>query len=384
MRTAESEGMKVVLACDFFLRYTSRLARGLQRAGAEVVLLTRDHDLEFGGRPGAAREFVEAATGSAIPDYIIPGRVRSGDGALTSLRVKRVIRQFEADVVHLQASITNDIRLIFASGARRHRFALTIHDPVHHPREAVSVAARLGNKALVREAGLIFVHAEALRDELVEVARPRAPVVVVPHGVDPGDPEPLPERPNVLFFGRIGHYKGIDVLLEAMPRVWAAVPNATLTVAGAGDLPAHSTLKDPRSTVRLEHVHDDDVPQLLSSATCVALPYRQASQSGVGSMAKRYGRPLIVTQVGGLPELVADGSGLVVPSEDPGALADALVSILENRALAERFGESGAETAAQAADWAAVSELTLAAYREHLLEPGDRHTHPRPHRVHGH
>jgi glycosyltransferase involved in cell wall biosynthesis len=385
MSTADAAGIRVVLACDFFLRYTSRLAGGLRRGGVDVAMVTRDHDLEFGGRLGAASAFVAVAAGPAVRQHVIPGRVRSRHGAAATIRVRRAVHQFDPDVVHLQASIANDIRLILASGAHRHRFALTVHDPVRHPGEAVSLPARLGNRALIREAGLLFVHAQALREELIDVASPRAPIVVIPHGVDPGERQPLPERPAVLFFGRIGHYKGVDVLLDAMPSVWARVPEARLILAGAGDLQKHPTLEDPRAVVRLEHVPDDDVPELLSSATCVALPYRQASQSGVGTLAKRYARPLVLTAVGGLPELVADGSGIVVPPDDPQPLADALVSVLQDRALAERLGGAGAETATQGASWETVGELTLAAYREHLLGSGDGRSvsGPRPQHARG-
>lgn len=360
---------RVLLACDFFLRYTSMLAGGLEREGAEVALLGRDHDEEFGGRRGAAAAFVARAAGPGVKRLTIPGRVRAPAGLLAAARARRATRRFAPEVVHLQAAIGNDPRLIFASGARPNRFALTVHDPVSHPGEHGSLAGRTGNRALVRAAGLIFVHGSSLRDELVEASRPRAPVVVVPHGVDPGAAEPLPARPAILFFGRLGHYKGVDVLLEAMAAVWAEQPEATLTIAGAGELADHPALGDPRVDVRADYVPDEEVAGLFGSATCVALPYRQASQSGVGALAKRYGRPLVVSAVGGLPELVADGSGLTVPAEDPAALARALLEVLGDRALAGRLARAGAETAAAGADWGSVAATTLAAYEEHLLGP---------------
>ncbi len=358
---------RVLLACDFFLRYTAMLAGGIERAGAEVALLTRDHDQEFGDVEGAAAEFVAGATSPATRRLTVPGRVRSPRGLAGALRARRQIRRFAPDVVHLQASIGNDPRLIYASGARPRRFALTIHDPVRHPGEDVARTATVGNRALIRAAGLIFVHAAALRDELEAAARPRAPVVIVPHGVDPGTAEPLPERPAVLFFGRLGHYKGLDVLLDSMAPVWAELPEATLTIAGAGELEDHPALDDPRVTVRAGHVPDEQVPGLFAAAGCVALPYRQASQSGIGSLAKRAARPLVVSDVGGLPELVADGSGLVVPAEDPAALAGAIVSVLGDAARARRMAAAARRTAETGADWRTVGEATLRAYEEHLL-----------------
>ena len=361
---------RVILACDFFLRYTAMLAGGLESAGAVVGLINRDHDEEFGDYEGAAAKFVAGATSPGLSRFVIPGRVRSLRGAAAAVRARRAVRSFAPEVVHLQAGIGNDPRLAFVSGARPRRFALTIHDPVRHPGEEVSRTASLGNRALIRAAGLIFVHAEALREELLEVARPRAPIVVVPHGVDPGEaPQPLPEQPAILFFGRLGYYKGIDVLLDSMAAVWEKQPRATLTVAGAGELTDHPALADPRVTLRREHVPDDELADLFAAATCVALPYRQASQSGVGSLAKRYGRPLVVSALGGLPELVSDGSGLTVPPEDPAALAAALLEVLGDPALAQRLASAAGETAAGEADWRSVGETTMRAYEEHLLQP---------------
>lgn len=357
---------RVLLGCDFFLRYTAALAGGLDRAGAQVTLLSRDHDLEFGGRPGGAAAFVAATAGPGVRRCLVEGRVRSPRGARSALRARRAVRRFEPDVVHLQAGIGNDPRLVLASGARPRRFALTIHDPVRHPGEAVSRSATLGNRALIRAAALIFVHGEALREELCEATGARAPIVVVPHGVERADAPPLPQGPAILFFGRIGPYKGLDVLLDSMPRVWERLPEAELTVAGEGEVPEHPVLADERVTVRLEHVPDGAVPELFTAARCVALPYRQASQSGVGSLAKRFGRPQVVTAVGGLPELVADGSGVVVPSEDAGALAEALVSVLAEPGVAERLGAAAANSAAAGAGWDEVAAATLHAYEEHL------------------
>ena len=357
---------RVLLACDFHRHYSAMLAGGLERAGAEVALLSRDHDLEFGNRPGAGTEFVREAAGPGVELHAIGGRVRSPRGWLRALHLRRELRGREPQVVHVQESIGNDMRLLLAAGARRGRFALTVHDPVRHPGDNDSRRLAWLNRALVKSAALIFVHAEALRSELIEIAAPKAPIVVVPHGVDPGNATPLPERPSVLFFGRITHYKGLDVLLDAMGEVWRALPEATLTVAGDGDIEPHPALADARVEVRAGHIPDADVAGLFEAASCVALPYRQASQSGVGSRVKPFSRPLVVTDTGGLPELVSDGSGLLVPPEDPGELAAALVKVLAERELAERLGAAGAATAAREGSWDVVAARTLAAYREHL------------------
>jgi len=358
---------RVVLACDFFLRYSAMLAGGLSRAGADVAFVSREHDLEFGGRPGAAHEFVAAAVGADVTRRTLAGRVRSPRGWAQALGIRRETRRFAPDVVHLQESICNDLRLLLAARAQRGRFALTVHDPVRHPGDNSSRWIVRANRALIRSAGLIFVHGGAIRDELVELFEPEAPIVVVPHGIDPAAIAPLPEQPAILFFGRLSYYKGLDVLLDAMDEVWRELPATTLTIAGEGEVEDHPALSDERVDLRLEHVPDAGVAPLIEAATCLALPYRQASQSGVGSLAKAHGRSMVATSLGGLSELLADGSGLLVPPENPSRLAQALLEILRDRDLAQRLGAAGARTAARESSWDAVAARTLAAYDEHLL-----------------
>jgi glycosyltransferase involved in cell wall biosynthesis len=352
---------------DHFLKYCTGLGGGLLELGSPVAMLGRMHDTEFGGEPEAARAWVGRELGPGVPFERLPGRVRDPATLAASYRARRFVRRFSPDAVHLQDSVVNDVRLIAASGVPRRAFALTVHDPT--PRDGNTVRSprkwRL-RSALIRHARVVFVHAEALREELLAIERPRGAVVVVPHGIESPAPMPLPRTPSLLFFGRLSYYKGLDTLLEAMPAVWQRVPEAQLTVAGDGDLPHHSLLQDARVTVRHEHIPEEDTPALFANATCVVLPYRQASQSGVGSLAKRFGRPLVATSVGGLPELVSPGTGRLVPPEDPSALADALVELLRAPELAAEMARAAASSAVEDASWRRVAGLTLQAYERYL------------------
>lgn len=134
-----------------------------------------------------------------------------------------------------------------------------------------------------------------------------------------------------VFFGYVRRYKGLDTLLSAWPAVRARRA-ATLVVAG-------DFYEDPapyraqaaaagEGAVRLMegYLPDGDVEALLRAADVVVLPYRSATQSGVTHVAYALGVPVITTDVGGLAETVKPGeTGLVVPPEDPAALADAVV-----------------------------------------------------------
>jgi glycosyltransferase involved in cell wall biosynthesis len=222
-----------------------------------------------------------------------------------------------------------------------------------------------------RGAGVLFVHAERLREVLLQRRDLTAPVVVIPHGIDAGDPRPLPDADSLLFFGRISEYKGLAVLLDALEQLWLRRPNLRLTVAGEGSLPEHRALGDPRVTLIHRHVAEADVPALFAASTIVVLPYIEASQSGVGSLAKAHGRPIVASAVGGLPELVSDGSGTLVPGGDAAALADELDVLLGDRPRLEQLRAAGLRTLRESAGWPVVAERTIEAYERYLgVRPG--------------
>lgn len=356
---------RVLLVCEWFVKYTAGLARGLADLGCEVLLLTRDHDLEFGGEAGAMSAFVQATLGEQVEHLMIGGRVRDVSRISELVRLRALVHDWDPSIVHVQDSVVHDPRLTLVSGLPRQRLALTVHDPVPHPGDpSPSFRIRTARRALRNRAALIFVHASALAQELRAIGV-RGPIRVIPHGFGDVDIRPFPELPSLLFFGRISPYKGLDTLMEAMPIVWRQQPEVRLTIAGEGNLERHPTLSDSRVKLRIQHVPEDDVSALFGESSCVVLPYHQASQSGVGSEAKRHGRPIVATKVGGLPDLVTPDCGEVVPPGDAQALASAILSVVRSPGTAEKMGRSGA-AAAENAGWSSVAAETLKHYETYL------------------
>ena len=142
-----------------------------------------------------------------------------------------------------------------------------------------------------------------------------------------------PEGPVLLFFGFIRKYKGLHVVLESMPRVVEALPNVRLLVAGEfydDEAPYRAMIEQyglqEHVQVYAGYIPDDEVPTYFSAADVVVQPYVSATQSGVAQIAFHFDKPSIITDVGGLAEVVLhEKAGLVVPPEDPGALAEAVV-----------------------------------------------------------
>jgi glycosyltransferase involved in cell wall biosynthesis len=137
----------------------------------------------------------------------------------------------------------------------------------------------------------------------------------------------------LLFFGFVRKYKGLDVLLRAMPRIRAAT-GARLVVLGEfyEDRAPYDRIVAELGlseivTMTGDYVPNESVGKHFSASDLVVLPYRSATQSGIVQVAYQLEIPVICTRVGGLEEMVRDGeTGLLVPSEDEAALASAVAA----------------------------------------------------------
>jgi D-inositol-3-phosphate glycosyltransferase len=145
------------------------------------------------------------------------------------------------------------------------------------------------------------------------------------------------EDKHVLFFGLVRKYKGLDLLLEAMGDPRLAEMNVKVIVAGEfyddekiyHDQIDKLGIKD-RVILRNEYIPAEEVKNYFCASDLIAQTYRTATQSGVTQIAYHFERPMLVTDVGGLAEIVPDGKVGYATAVDPKAIADALVDFYEN------------------------------------------------------
>jgi glycosyltransferase involved in cell wall biosynthesis len=176
------------------------------------------------------------------------------------------------------------------------------------------------------------------------------------------------EGPVILFFGLLRPYKGIDTLLEAFRRV----TGAELWIAGNPRMdiePLRALAAEAPGRVRFlpRFVEDAEIPAIMRRADVVVLPYRDAEHSGVLYAALAFGKPLVLSAVGGFPEVAAQGAAQLVPPEDPAALAATLSELVGDEAARAQLGEAAASAASSSFSWDEAARQTLALYEE-LLE----------------
>src|SRR4030042_115554 len=177
----------------------------------------------------------------------------------------------------------------------------------------------------------------------------------------------------VLLFGAIRPYKGIDTALHAFSDVVKQLPEARLLIAGrlwekwdryediVNDLNISDYIKK-----HFEYIPSDEVEKYFLAADLVVLPYQHFdSQSGVGATALAFNKPMIVTETGGLPELVA-GRFYVVPPKGSTALAEKVIFCLKDSSLLARMSEESRQISREIS-WDVIALETLLVYMKVIL-----------------
>jgi glycosyltransferase involved in cell wall biosynthesis len=258
-----------------------------------------------------------------------------------------------------------DARLL---AAFRRPLVLTAHDVL--PREP-RPGQRAAQRRLLERVDAVVVHSGHGRGRLVdELGLDPARVHVIPHGVLPsaagGELPPelrddaAPGRPVVLFFGLLRPYKGLDVLLEA----WRGIEGAELWVAGMPRMDTSGLRASAPAGVRFveRFVGEPEVGALFRRADLAVLPYREIDQSGVLFTALGAGTPLLLSAVGGFPEVAAEGAAELVPPGDPAALHDALVRLIGDPAARARLAAGARRAAAERYGWDDIARRHLELY----------------------
>jgi glycosyltransferase involved in cell wall biosynthesis len=359
----------VVDPSAFTRPYDHGLCHALARAGAEVRLVTckfpfgaalapegyvlREPFYRHALGPGGSRLRRVTKLAEHVPDM---------------LRYRRAARQ--ADVVHFQwLDVQWFDRYLLPDGP----VVLTAHDLL--PREPRPGQVR-AQRRLYDLADALVVHSHYGRGRLIELRGLDASKIhVIHHGAFEHltalpDERPLPaelqsvERPVVLFFGLLRPYKGLNVLLEA----WRGVRGAELWIVGRSLIDAASLRAQAPPGVRFvtRFVPDAELPAYFRRADAVVLPYSRTErfdQSGVLATALAFGKPTVLSDVGGFGEVAAQGAAVLVAPGDPDALAAAVNGLLADPDRCLRLARAAAAAATGPYSWDEAARKTLELYR---------------------
>jgi D-inositol-3-phosphate glycosyltransferase len=407
--------------------YTYQLAESLAGEGAQITVFTsenyelrhvqRKFRVYFHARSSRLKKVFEKARRflrrkkAAAPDCVVPPHshparpVRQGS---RSGEVLAQLRRWYTRLVAVVAFLRHRPALIhfqwvtrpaedyyFIKLLRLFGFPIvyTVHNVLPHNNKSTDMHTVF--QKIYHAADHLIVHAERNKQDLINDFSLRAEKIsVIPHGsydffarqnaLSQNDARAALQisqaKKVILFFGAIRRNKGLEYLLDAFQHVKANVTEVLLLVAGKGggkngersvyytDLVERLTHCDGVKFVE-QYIPVEQVNCYVAAADVVVLPYVTVSQSGVLLLAYAAGKPVVVTDVGGLGEVVEHGSsGFIVPPTDVHALAQAITTILCDGTLRKAMGQRAQALAATVYSWKQVASRTCALYRSVIAQ----------------
>ena len=234
------------------------------------------------------------------------------------------------------------------------------------------ISRRMYSETLNRAEKILITVDNPLRELLPADVQPN--VRIIPFGVDTKKFAPAQRqqniRPTILFLANLLKRKGLRFLLEAMPLIKEEVPNVRLDVVGGGPGEQYfKTLADclgVTSEVSFEGpVSHDETVKWFQQCDLYCLP-SLGEPFGVSVLeAMACGKPVVVTDAGGIPSFVENGrGGYLVPLRDPASLAEAAIKILKNDSLAAQMGKHNRELCIRKYDWEIIVDQIESVYEE--------------------
>ena len=272
---------------------------------------------------------------SSVEVLVFMGKSMLGiDSILGGIYLGRLIRSRNYDVVHFDTASGRAISsLLFL---KNNQLALTIHDPVPHVGEESLVldVVRYFYKRQARSISFYSSYSSGLFKKNNKYVNGRITQLrLQPYSfIAQFKQTPIAERRSILFFGQLSYYKGIDLLLQAIPKVLNVYPHEHFLIAGKSngfiidkklldEYAHHITFID-------DYLSVEQLSQLIHASKFVICPYREATQSGVLMTAFAMGKTVLATNIGAFQEYISDGINGMLTSPEPQSIAKGIMKML--------------------------------------------------------
>jgi len=365
--------MRIVLLSFGFIEYTIPLANAISKL-EDVLLMEPKERLE--PYIGMIRKNVNLWT------FCKP-RMRYPTNLVMIHKIIRQINKFKPDIIHFQRGYPW-LNLVLPLLGREYPLVATIHDVVPHigDRSSSRIPAFISTMA-IKYADEVIVHGKRLKELMIKkFNKPANNIHVVMRGdyysffmydYKRSSSHQVREQDDlILFFGTIWEYKGLRYLIEAEPLITKKVPTAMIVIAGRGEnfgkYKKMMTHKE-KFIVYNQFIPNEMVAELFQKACIVVLPYIEASQSGIVPLAYAFKKPVVVTDVGSIPEVVDDGeTGYIVPPRNPQKLAEAIIELLTDKEKRKKMGENAYRKTKEELYWDNIAVKTIEVYKKALSD----------------
>ncbi len=341
------------------VHYTSQMANNLAESVDTSLIAPEDCDHDY------FDEKIDLRTVKTPPR----GKWFNKD-QLDIFKLFNLIREIDPDIIHISGNYIWIIGLFFFFKIKKYPVVVTLHDVNVHEGED-NFINRITNYIYLKMADHLIVHGIKLKEELLQNGIDEDIISVINHGdysfFTKHCKDDVEEDGSILFFGRIHDYKGLIYLFKALEYIKKDIPHVNVIIAGRGNLEKYDHLIKDNSNLEIinRYIEDELVAELFQRASVVVMPYTEGSQSGIIPIAYSFKKPVVVTDVGSIPEVVEDGvTGFIVPPKDPEALANATLAILKNNQLRKEMGSNAHKKMKDELSWDDISKRLTTIYQK--------------------
>jgi glycosyltransferase involved in cell wall biosynthesis len=272
---------------------------------------------------------------------------------------------------------------------RQKRIVITVHNITPHVKNKINIFIdKIFNKIIFPFAHLFIIHNVRNKKKLIKLYNiSEEKICIITHGVlkldmynsfsknEARDHLGIPRKKKViLFFGYIWKYKGLDVMLKSLVLVKKELNDVVLLIVGLpfNDWKDYEKMIDgldisKHVVTKLGYVPDSDVKIFFSASDICVFPYKEPfdTHGGAPALAISFKKPIIVTDIGGLPEYVLDKNAISDP-EDVESLAKNIVNVLTNQKLLKKLSKDS-EDLSKKLSWKNISEKTVGVYNKLIM-----------------
>lgn len=337
------------------VHYTSQLANSLSKTESVTVVAPNGLDEKYFADSVRIKKM---KMGNIKWNYLIDTMVFT-----RLLRFKDMIYKENPDIIHFQECPLWLVPLL--PTLKKFPIITTKHDTQPHPGTRIFIQ-KFCKQIYNIYSNALIVHGENAKKDL----NTKKECFVIPHGdysffLDYMD-QKFTEENTVLFFGVIQKYKGLEYLIQSIPIIKKEIPHFKLIIAGSGNFTEYQNMIDDYEGIEIHnrYIKDEEIPVFFQRAKVVVLPYIEGTQTGIIPIAYAFKKPVVVTNVGSIPEVVDEGkTGFIVPPGDPKALAQAIIRLLNDESLCKQMGRSANIKMNNELSWNTIANKTISAYK---------------------
>ena len=342
------------------IHYVSQLANALSKRENIVVIAPVGVERKYFTKHV---KIVELHLGNTIKKFFINTLIFT-----RHLKFLNTVYKEKPDIIHFNGS--HLWMCLFLPFLTKFHIITTIHEINPH------IGSRkfdqiVGKKIHIKFSDCLIVHGKRLKYEL----KTNKLCYIIPHGDYSFflnyKRDDVNEENAVLFFGNILDYKGLEYLIKAEPLITEKIPDVKIIIAGEGNFEKYCNLIRDINKFEIHNrfIPDEEVAEFFQRAKVVVLPYIEGTQSGIIPIAYAFKKPVIVTNVGSIPEVVDDGkTGFIVPPRDEKALADAMIKLLKDDELRKEMGKNAYKKMKEELSWDKIAEKTIEVYKEAISD----------------